>query len=77
MVILVDELQLGSGSEIGLKEFGAKVREGFGEKWVTLVDAAGVRRSRYARKAFILVSALLEDTRGRSRSPGRCVYYQP
>ena len=40
-----------------MKEFGAKVREGFGEKWGTLVDAVGVRRSKDARKASILVSA--------------------
>ena len=54
-----NELQLGSGSEKGLKELEAKVREGLGEKWGTLADAAGVRRSKDARKAFILVSAHL------------------
>ena len=35
------------------------MREGFAEKWGTLADAAGVRRGKDARKAFILVSAHL------------------
>ena len=47
-------MQLGSGSENGLKELEAKVREGLGEKWGTLADAADGRRSKDARKAFIL-----------------------
>ena len=53
------ELQLCSGSENRLRELEAKAREGFGEKRGTLADAAGVKRSKDARKAFILVSAHL------------------
>ena len=53
------ELQLSSESENELKEVEAKVREGFEEKWRTLSDAAGVRKSKDAKKAFILVSAHL------------------
>ena len=51
---LANELQLSSGSESGLKELEAKVREGLGEKWGTLADAADGRRSRDPRKASIL-----------------------
>jgi len=53
------ELQLSSGSENELKQLEAKIREGLGEKWGTLATAAGVRESKDAKKAFILVSAHL------------------
>jgi translocation protein SEC63 len=53
------ELQLGSGSEDELKGLQVKVREGLGEVWGTIADAAGARKSKDARRAFILVSAHL------------------
>ena len=56
------ELQLSSGSANELKGLEAKVREGLGEKWGTLTNAAGARESRDAKKAFILVSAHLLRT---------------
>jgi len=53
------ELELPSGSPKELQELEAKVREGLGEKWRTLADAADVRQNKDARRAFILVSAHL------------------
>ncbi|KAF9649601.1 DnaJ-domain-containing protein [Thelephora ganbajun] len=53
------ELQLSSGSVNELKELELKVREGLGENWRILADAAGVRESKSAKRAFILVSAHL------------------
>ena len=56
---LAKELQLGSGSTNELKELEAKVREGLGDKWGALANAAGIRGNKDARRAFILVSAHL------------------
>ena len=53
------ELQMGSGSATELRELEAKIREGLGEKWKTLVNAAGAKRSQDAKRAFVLVSAHL------------------
>ena len=53
------ELQLSSGSANELQELETKVREGLGEKWGTLAGAAGIRGSKDAKKAFILISAHL------------------
>ena len=53
------ELRLNSEFENELKGIEAKVRERFGEKWGTLVDAAGARKSKDAKRAFVLVSAHL------------------
>jgi len=53
------ELQLGSGTANELKELEAKVRDQFGDKWGTLAGAAGVRESKDAKRAFVLVSAHL------------------
>ena len=53
------ELRLGPGFPNELQGLEAKVRERLGEKWGTLVAAAGVRGSKDAKKAFILVSAHL------------------
>lgn len=53
------ELQLNSGTAGELKALEKKVREGLGEKWRTLADAAGVRKSKDTRRAFLLVSAHL------------------
>jgi len=53
------ELELPPGSPKELQELEAKVREGLGEKWRTLADAADVRQNKDARRAFILISAHL------------------
>lgn len=53
------ELQLGSESANELRGLETKVREGLGEKWGTLAGAAGVRGSKDAKRAFVLVSAHL------------------
>ena len=66
------ELQLGPGSDNGLKELEAKVREGLGEVGDSC-DTAGVRRGKDVKKELFS----FEDTRRKSRSPGRCVDYQP
>jgi len=56
---LAKELQLGPGFPSELQGLEAKVRERLGEKWGTLVAAAGIRGSKDAKRAFILVSAHL------------------
>jgi len=53
------ELQLSSESANELQGLETKVREGLGEKWGTLAGAAGVRGSKDAKRAFVLVSAHL------------------
>ena len=53
------ELQLSSGSDHELNSLETKVREGLGEAWSATADAAGTRKSKDARRAFILVSAHL------------------
>lgn len=53
------ELELGSGSEDELNGLESKVREGLGEVWGTIADAAGIRKSKDAKRAFILISAHL------------------
>lgn len=53
------ELQLSSGFESDLSALEAKVRQGLGEAWGTVADAAGVRKGKDAKRAFILISAHL------------------
>ena len=53
------ELQLSSGSGDELNRLEARVREGLGEVWGTIANAAGVKKSKDAKRAFILISAHL------------------
>lgn len=52
-------MQLSPESLNELNALEAQVREGLGEAWGTISGAAGVRKSKDARRAFILISAHL------------------